>query len=85
MKNNRFNTLPAFMRLPAPALETVHAPDVTVEPHIFIQPTRGTDSEIWLQAWLHVAGAANCTNKESADAWADHCLAQYKNRFGGPV
>jgi len=57
------------------------APQISVEPRIVMPGPDRSDPEIWLQAWLNVAGASNSTNRESADAWADHCLVQYKKRF----
>jgi hypothetical protein len=41
-----------------------------------------TEEEVWLRAWVAVAASSNCVSKDSADRWADHCLEQFKKRFG---
>lgn len=44
-----------------------------------------TKEEIWLKAWIAVVSSANSISKESADNWADHCLAGFVKRFNEPI
>ena len=37
--------------------------------------------QVWLAAWLAVAGAANCTRPRYPVEWADDCLAEFDKRF----
>ena len=41
--------------------------------------------EIWIKAWLTVAGAANTRYKSTPDEWADHCLKEFTKRFNNYV
>ncbi len=43
-----------------------------------------TREQVWLAAWLAVAGASNSTKKEFTTAWADHCLKDFDERFPRP-
>jgi hypothetical protein len=65
-----------------PAIEL--RPEITLQPVVNIELRPGrTDGDVWLAAWCAVSASTNCVTRESADNWADHCLIQYKKRFGG--
>jgi hypothetical protein len=38
-------------------------------------------TQFWCDAWLAVAGSANCISKDSATSWADKALEDYDARF----
>jgi len=51
------------------------------EPQVQI-PVLSKEEHVWLQAWINVARADNCTNADAATRWADRCLGDFKSRFG---
>lgn len=40
-----------------------------------------TREQVWLVAWVAVAGANDCKRPEIATIWADHCLRDFDKRF----
>lgn len=40
-----------------------------------------SDEEVWLNAWLTVAGALDCKESKTATVWADNALTEFKKRF----
>ena len=48
---------------------------------IYREGDKPSREEVWLRAWLSVAGASNSTRANIADDWADHCLKSYDQRF----
>lgn len=49
-------------------------------PYRLVDADVKTDPEIWLQAWLVVAGTFNAKLPD-CDRYADHCLAEFRKRF----
>jgi hypothetical protein len=41
--------------------------------------------QLWIDAWVKVAGASNCVNKTTATSWADKALEEFDNRFKQPI
>lgn len=51
------------------------------EPQVQV-PVLSKEEHVWLQAWINVARADNCTASGTATTWADNCLKDFKARFG---
>ncbi len=39
------------------------------------------ERQLWAQAWVAVAGSANCTKVIIPTAWADEAVRQYRARY----
>lgn len=40
--------------------------------------------QIWVEAWLALAGAIGCSTSMRATKWADDCLESFDKRFPKP-
>lgn len=51
------------------------------EPRVQV-PILSKEEHVWLQAWINVARADNCTRAEIATRWANDCVKDFKAKFG---
>jgi hypothetical protein len=49
--------------------------------NVLLKLGRAEQGKIWLDAWLAVASASNCTSKYKTSEWADSALEEYNKRF----
>ncbi len=45
-------------------------------------PVLTKEEHVWLQAWINVARADNCTSSSTATTWANNCLKDFQAKFG---
>jgi hypothetical protein len=41
--------------------------------------------QLWIDAWVKVAGASNCVKTETPTSWADRALEEFDKRFKQPI